>query len=87
VTRLRRLLLEELQRRNFSSDTIRGYLGAVEQFALYFAKSPNRLGPDHIRQWQAYLLHERKLAVGTVVNRVARPAFLLSARVEAPIPT
>jgi integrase/recombinase XerD len=75
VTRLRKLMLEELQRRNFSSDTIRGYLGAVEQFARYCGKPPDRLGPDHIRQWQAYLLHERKLAVGTVVNRVAALRF------------
>jgi integrase/recombinase XerD len=75
VTRLRKLMLEELQRRNFSSETIRGYLGAVERFARYFDKRPDRLGPDHIRQWQAHLLHERKLAVGTVVNHVAALRF------------
>jgi hypothetical protein len=68
-------MLEELQRRNFSSDTTRGYLGAVEQFARYFARPPDQPGPDHIRQWQAHLLHERKLAVGTVVNRVAALRF------------
>lgn len=75
MTRLRKLMLEELQRRNFSSETIRGYLGTVERFAKYFGKPPDRLGPDHIRQWQAHLLHERKLAVGTVVNHVAAMRF------------
>ena len=75
MTRLRKVMLEELQRRNFSLETIRGYLGTVERFAKYFGKSPDRLGPDHIRQWQAYLLHERKLAVGTVVNHVAALRF------------
>ena len=75
MTRLRKLMLEELQRRNFSSETIRGYLGTVERFAKYFGKPPDRLGPDHIRQWQAHLLHERKLAVGTVVNHVAALRF------------
>lgn len=75
MTRLRKVMLEELQRRNFSSATIRGYIGAVERFARFFGKPPDRLGPDHIRQWQAHLLHERKLAVGTVVNRVAALRF------------
>ena len=75
MTRLRKLMLEELQRRNFSSETIRGYLGTVERFAKYFGKPPDQLGPDHIRQWQAHLLHERKLAVGTVVNHVAALRF------------
>jgi len=75
VTRLRKVMLEELQRRNFSSDTIRGYLGAVERFARFFGKPPDQLGPDHIRQWQAHLLHERRLAVGTVVNHVAALRF------------
>jgi site-specific recombinase XerD len=68
-------MLEELQRRNFSSATIRGYLGAVERFSRYFGKPPDQLGPDHIRQYQAHLLHQRKLAVGTVVNQVAAMRF------------
>ena len=75
VTHLRKVMLEELQRRNFSSATIRGYIGAVERFARYFGKPPDQLGPEHIRKWQAYLLHERKLAVGTVVNQVAGLRF------------
>ena len=68
-------MLEELQRRNFSSETIRSYIGAVERFARYFGKPPNQLGPDHIREWQAHLLHERKLAPGTVVAQVAGLRF------------
>ena len=79
MTRLRKVMLEELQRRNFSSETIRAYIGAVERFARYFGKPPDQLGPEHIRQWQAHLLHERKLSVGTVVAQVAGLRFFFVA--------
>jgi integrase/recombinase XerD len=75
VTRLRKRMLEELQQRNFSSETIRAYIGAVERFARHFGKPPDQLGPDHIRQYQVHLLHERKLAVATVVTQVAGLRF------------
>jgi integrase/recombinase XerD len=75
VTRLRKVMLEELQRRNFSEATIRAYIGAVERFARFFGKPPDQLGPDHIRQYQAHLLHERKLKPETVVGQVAALRF------------
>jgi integrase/recombinase XerD len=43
---------------------------------VYFGKSPDKLGPDDLRSYQAYLLTERKLAVGSVVARVAALRFL-----------
>jgi len=75
MTRLRRMMLEELQRRNYSDRTIRYYLQAVALFAKHFGKRPDQLGPDELRTYQAYLLRERKLAVGTVVARVAALRF------------
>src|ERR1700761_794369 len=68
-------MLEELQRRNYPESTTRGYLHAVEQFAKHFGKPPDKLGPDELRSYQAYLLTERKLAVGSVVGRVAALRF------------
>jgi site-specific recombinase XerD len=71
------MMLEELQRRNYSESTTRGYLMAVRQVAEYFGKPPDQLRPDDLRTYQAYLLKERKLAVGTVVARVAALRFFL----------
>jgi hypothetical protein len=64
-------MLEELQRRNYSEGTTRAYLQAVQQFAVHFGKSSDKLGQDDLRSYQAYLLAERKLAVASVVTRVA----------------
>jgi integrase/recombinase XerD len=75
VTRLRKMMLEELQRRNYSSITTRNYLRVVADFAKYFGKSPDKLGPNELRTYQAYLLQDRKLTPGTVVNRVAALRF------------
>jgi hypothetical protein len=48
MTPHRQRMLHELQRRNYSPSTIRGYLGAAKQFAEYFHRSPEQLGPDHL---------------------------------------
>jgi integrase/recombinase XerD len=68
-------MLEELQRRNFSQATIRAYIGAVERFARFFGKPPDQLGPEHIREYQAHLLHKKKLKPNTVVGQVAALRF------------
>jgi site-specific recombinase XerD len=75
VTHLRKMMPEELQRRNYSEITTRKYLRAVSDFARYFGKSPDKLGPNELRTYQAYLLKERKLTPGTTVNCVAALRF------------
>src|SRR5271165_4303226 len=69
------MMLEELERRNYSAGTTRRYLRFVERFAQHFHKSPDKLGPDHLRTYQAYLLKVRKLDPGTVENHVAALRF------------
>jgi len=75
VTHLRKMMLEELERRNYSERTIRYYLRFVERFAQHFGKSPDKLGPEHLRSYQAYLLKERKLCPGSVEHHVAALRF------------
>jgi len=75
MTRLRKMMLEELQRRNFSEDTIRHYIRTVEDFARHFNRPPDRLGLRHIREYQAQLFQKRKLSSGSVTNRLAALRF------------
>jgi integrase/recombinase XerD len=75
VTHLRKMMLEELERRNYPAGTTRRYLRFVERFAQHFHKSPDKLGPDHLRSYQAYLLTELKLCPGSVENHVAALRF------------
>ena len=75
MTRLRKMMLEELEHRNYSAGTTRRYLRFVERFAQHFHKSPDKLGPDDLRSYQAYLLRELKLCPGSVENHVAALRF------------
>jgi integrase len=77
-------MLEELQRRNYSDATTRHYLQVVEEFARHFGKSPDKLGLEHLRTYQAYLLKQRKLAVGTVVSYVAALRFFFVRTLKRP---
>jgi hypothetical protein len=52
-------MIEELQRRDFADSTIRSYVHGVEHFSKYFGRRPDRLGPRHIRQYQATLSSKR----------------------------
>ena len=75
MTKLRRRMLEELQRRNFAPSTIRYYIRTVRDFAAYFKKPPDQLGVEELRQFQLHMLRDQKLATGTVENRMTSLHF------------
>ncbi len=75
MTRLRQQMLDELERRNYSASTVRAYIRTVEDLARYFKRRPDQLEPEHIRQYQAHLFRDRKLAANTVAQRVAALRF------------
>lgn len=76
MTPQRKRMLEELQLRNYSENTARIYIGVVKQFCEYFGKSADQLGPKHIREFQLYLLKDKKLSARTVEQYVAALRFL-----------
>ncbi len=75
MTQLRKMMLEELQRRNYSQTTVKGYLKIVASFAKHFHCSPDQLGAEQIRAYQVYLITERKLNARTVGHHTAALRF------------
>jgi integrase/recombinase XerD len=75
VTHLRQIMLEELRRRNYAESTIHAYIHTVEHFSRHFHRSPDQLGPEQIRQYQAALFTRWKLAPNTVIQRLAALRF------------
>jgi integrase/recombinase XerD len=84
VTHLRKMMLEELERRNYSQSTVRAYVKTIEDLARYFKRPPNQLGPNQLRQYQAYLFRERKLAPNTMIQRTAALRFFFIATLRRP---
>jgi site-specific recombinase XerD len=78
-------MLEELQRRNLSPITTRIYLRAVEEFARYYKKSPDQLGPEQIREYQAYLFTDRKLGAIAVAQQVSALRFFFVRTLKRPL--
>lgn len=76
MTALRQRMTEDMQVRNLSPHTQTSYVQQVSLFARHFNKSPEELGPEHIRTYQVYLTNEKKLAPGSILIAVAALRFL-----------
>jgi len=76
MTSLRRRMIEDMQIRNLAVNTQKSYVEQVSQFARYFQKSPELLGPEHIRAYQVYLTNEKKLSTGSITIAISALRFL-----------
>jgi len=68
-------MLEDLQIRQYSPTTIRIYLHAVREFAQHFGNPPDRLSAEHIRQYQLFLVKEKKVSRPTFIQVVCALRF------------
>src|ERR1700730_2354755 len=75
MTELRKRMTEDLRLRTYSDHNIFIQTNTVADFARYFGKSPDKMGSEEIRQYQLYLLDERKLAWSTLQQRTAALKF------------
>ncbi len=69
------MMLEELQRRDYSQSTTRFYIWTVEGFFRRFNRPPDRLGPRPIRGYQDELSQKQKISPGTVAHHQAALRF------------
>jgi len=65
---LRTRMTEDLRIRNYSEKTVSIYVRCVAAFAKYFGQSPEELNEGHIREYQVYLVKEKKSS-WTVYNQ------------------
>jgi integrase/recombinase XerD len=76
MTSLRQRMVEDMQVRNLSPLTQKCYVQQVSLFARHFSKSPEVLGPEHIRAYQVYMTNEKRLAPGSILVAVGALRFL-----------
>jgi len=75
-------MIRDMQLRNFSPGTQRGYLRAVAGLAQYYHRSPDTIGPEEIQDYVVYLLSERKLAVGSCHGIITGLRFFYTVTLE-----
>lgn len=76
MTPLRQRMLNDMQVRNFAARTVKSYVDQVSQFARYFGRSPEQLGPEEIRLYQIHLVQKKKVAWNTFNQAVCALRFL-----------
>jgi len=82
MTPLRQRYLEDLQLRNYSVKTQQVYVECVSLFARHFNKSPELLGPEQIRDYQLYLIHEKRVSWSRFNQTVCALRFLYGATLQ-----
>jgi integrase/recombinase XerD len=75
MTALRHRMLEDLQIRNYAPGTITAYIRGVADFAKYFGKSPELLGPEQIREYQLHL-KEKGVSLSSYIQAICALRFL-----------
>src|ERR1019366_1908137 len=84
MTPLRQRMIDDMQLRNLAARTQKNYIAHVAAFAKYFGKSPTELDIEAVRQYQLYLLNQRKLSPESVNQYVSSVKFLYLITLEMP---
>lgn len=84
MTALRQRFIEDMQLRGLAPTTQRSYVHYVAEFAAFYGTSPERLDLEAVRQYELYLLQERKLSAESLNGFVSAVQFLYLVTLEMP---
>lgn len=84
MTPLRQRFIEDMQLRGLALTTQRSYIHYVADFAKFYRTSPEHLDLEAVRQYELYLLHERKLSPESINTFVSAVQFLYLVTLEMP---
>jgi len=77
-------MAEDVQIRNLAASTIDSYTWHVDKFCSHFGKMPDELGPEEIRQYQIFLVHEKKASWSSFNQAVCSLRFLYEVTLGKP---
>jgi site-specific recombinase XerD len=86
MTPLRQRMTEDMQLRNLGGETQRAYLHYITGLARFYQTSPEHLSLEEIREYQLYLINERRLSPDAVNAFVSAAKFLYNVTLETPWP-
>jgi len=81
---LRQRMIQDLRIRNYSPRTIQVYIDRVAKFACYFGQSPDQLSVEHIREFQRYLVEEKKCSWSQLNQTVCALRFFYGVCLDKP---
>ncbi len=84
VIPLTQRMAEDMTIRNLSPRTIDVYTWHVDKFCQHFGKQPDQLGPEEIRQYQLYLVRDKKASWSSFNLAVCSLRFLYQVTLRRP---
>jgi len=79
-------MTEDMQLRNLGAETQRAYLHYIAGLARFYQTSPEHLSLEEIREYQLYMINERRYSPESVNAFVFAAKFLYNVTLETPWP-
>ncbi len=75
MTPLRKRMIRELELQRKAPGTVSSYVKNVEELALYYGRSPDKITREEIRSYLHYLIVEKKLSYSSCNHKIVAINF------------